>query len=142
MIALELPYPPSANRIWRNINGRTIKSKDYRTWRSNAIAHIVDQTFTKTEPLGKDDPLDLTIMLWPPDRRRRDIDNPVKPIMDALECIIDDDCRVIDLQVSRFQPVKEGRCLVVMSPARSKRNLDFDNFRSSLGIPQKRSSQK
>ena len=36
MISLTLPYPPSANHLWRAVKGRMIKTAVYRSWLSDA----------------------------------------------------------------------------------------------------------
>jgi crossover junction endodeoxyribonuclease RusA len=83
MIDVELPWPPSANRYWRNVRGRTIVSKE---------AHLYKRTVRQLsyiENLGGRIPLkgrlSVSIMAHPPDRRKRDLDNILKVTFDAME---------------------------------------------------------
>lgn len=88
-VSLSLPYPPSANRLWRAVNGRQIKSAEYRAWIDEAALSIRLQ-----RPRGIVGAYHLVIRASRPDRRRRDIDNLLKPIWDAL-CqggVVGDDC--------------------------------------------------
>lgn len=106
MIALALPYPPSANSLWRQVNGRTLVSKRYRVWRAEAewIARIAGRGARLRGHY------ELTLTAERPDRRRRDIDNLIKPCSDALKAggLIEDDCladRIVLAWMSR-EPVK------------------------------------
>jgi len=77
--ALELPFPPSVNQIWRAVNGRTIKSKRYRDWQVEAGTELICQNPEKHEG-----PVHITMTFGLPDKRRRDIDNLAKPVNDLL----------------------------------------------------------
>lgn len=59
-------------------------------------------------------PVSLEIELYPPDRRRRDIDNVQKAIFDALQYakVYKDDSQVCRLLVQRYKPVKDGKIIV------------------------------
>ncbi len=81
-LTLTLPVPPSANHLWRNLKGRTVLSKIARTYRK-----VVGEAVLMREPgvsLPLTGRLRLTLVLTAPDRRRRDLDNCIKPIQDAL----------------------------------------------------------
>lgn len=80
MIKLNLEYPPSVNRLWRAIPGRgVIKSKVYREWLEKNLWIIRGQTRDKIE--GK---FTIEIEATRPDRRKRDLDNIVKPLLDCI----------------------------------------------------------
>lgn len=100
-----MPWPPSANALYRAIGrGRVIKTKKYREWMTEAQAALaIDHPHV--EP-----PYSLVIELTPPNRRRFDIDNRLKGILDALELAqwISDDCYVDQIQVVRLTPIREG----------------------------------
>lgn len=90
---LHLPWPPSVNNAWRNHNGRVLVSKTMREWRKKAEHHL---TFQKTKPV----PGEVTIIvhLYPPTRRKYDIDNKLKSILDLLvhaHIIEDDNCDIV-----------------------------------------------
>lgn len=86
---VRMEFPPSANRIWRNVGGKTLKSAEYRAWKEAQEWAVRAQR----EPtvLG---PYAAHIMVNRPDNRRRDIDNLLKPISDVLVAagIVEDDC--------------------------------------------------
>jgi crossover junction endodeoxyribonuclease RusA len=75
-----LTYPPSANRLWRNVKGKTLKSAEYRAWLiANAGAGKGKATTTGFYK--------LTVLASAPDKRRRDLDNIIKPIGDCIQQI-------------------------------------------------------
>lgn len=88
-ITLTLPYPVSTNRLWRAVNGRNIKSAEYRAWEEEAGYMIVSQR--PGHIAGK---FDLHLTFGRPDKRRRDLGNLEKPVSDALVRfeVIEDDC--------------------------------------------------
>ncbi len=89
MFLFVLPLPPSANRIWRNFGGRMVKSAEYRAWKDAAAASIASQ-------MGGHAPLMWfsAAITMPP--TRRDLDNSIKPLLDALQAggAVDDDKRL------------------------------------------------
>lgn len=81
MRQLTLPFPPSVNGYWRSFRGRQILSKRAREYREEAVK-AADFYGCTIAPL----PLQLRVwlLLSPPDRRVRDIDNYSKGVLDAL----------------------------------------------------------
>ena len=77
---LTLPYPPSVNHLWRHvvIRGavRTLLSAEGRKYRVAAREGITGEPLT-----GR---LAVRVIVYPPDRRRRDLDNVCKACLDAL----------------------------------------------------------
>ena len=73
--------PPSVNSIWRNLGGRTIKSKAYRTWLDSAACSVMATRKGVCIAGG----FSVEIRISRPDRRKRDLDNRIKPLLDALE---------------------------------------------------------
>ena len=107
---LEIPYPPSANRMWRAVRGRTILSKQGREYYDGATA-LAAQRCGETM-LG---PLSVTLMVTPPDRRRRDLDNTLKPILDlgTKAGIWGDDSQVVEIHATKArEPVKGGSVIM------------------------------
>lgn len=76
---LELPYPPSANRLWRAVNGRNIKSRDYRVW-----SELCGWQIKQQKPVKLTGPYTLDIVVKRPDNRKRDLSNLIKALEDAL----------------------------------------------------------
>jgi Holliday junction resolvase RusA-like endonuclease len=77
-IQLVLSEPPSANRIWRQFRGRMTKSPEYREWKDAQATSIAHQ-------LGGDCALEWFGVAITLPTSRRDPDNSIKPIMDALQ---------------------------------------------------------
>lgn len=113
---LQLPYPPSANRIWRNVNGKVLKSAFYRAWLAEAAVAILRQRPTKLK--GR---YSLSITAHRPDNRARDLDNLLKPLSDALAAagVIPNDSMAETITI-RWSPdgvVPGGRIDVEAQPA-------------------------
>jgi crossover junction endodeoxyribonuclease RusA len=81
MIRLFVPYPPSANHYWRRVGPRTLISRDGRQYRKDVKRAVHKQA----EPIGSELRLAMLVRMHAPDRRRRDVDNIQKPLLDALE---------------------------------------------------------
>lgn len=79
-VIVTLPYPPSANKLWRKVGERMLKSSDYRRWLVMANAAI--PLASRGHVTGR---CAITIIADRPDRRARDIDNLAKPLLDALK---------------------------------------------------------
>jgi crossover junction endodeoxyribonuclease RusA len=93
MATIFLSMPPSTNSIWRSVNGRNIVSARYREWKKTAGLELMAQ-----RPVRHLGPVAVTIMLVPPDKRRFDLDNRVKPVLDLLVSggiIEGDDSRIV-----------------------------------------------
>jgi crossover junction endodeoxyribonuclease RusA len=103
---LNLPYPPSINHYWRRVGPRTLISREGRTFRRNVCALLGGGGPRKPPSGGR---IALAMDAFPPDRRRRDLDNLQKPVLDALEHagIYEDDSQ-IDLLLTRRRDVVAG----------------------------------
>ncbi len=112
MIELELPFPPAVNNITTVARGRKITSKRGRQYREEAVRLIAEQ-FRGRALEGR---LAVEIDLWPPCRRKRDIDNYSKAILDAITeaGVWVDDELVDSLTIVRRPVVKGGRCYVLI----------------------------
>ena len=74
-------FPPSSNNRLMSARGRLIKTGRYRSWQQ-ATADMVREQIRGRPLEGR---LRLTMRVHMPDRRKRDLDNLVKPIQDALQ---------------------------------------------------------
>lgn len=79
-IALELPWPPSVNNYWTHARRGTFISVRGVNYRMSVRVEIAKAKIYK--PLTGS--LHLILKLFPPDLRRRDIDNVLKALLDAL----------------------------------------------------------
>ncbi|HAT7663092.1 TPA: RusA family crossover junction endodeoxyribonuclease [Enterobacter hormaechei subsp. steigerwaltii] len=111
---LVLPFPPSVNTYWRAPNkgplkGRHLISAKGRAYQSAACVAIVEQLRFLPKPSTA--PAAVEIILYPPDERRRDIDNYNKALFDALTHagIWEDDSQVQRMLVEWGPKVNGGR---------------------------------
>lgn len=113
MMEIELPFPPSTNHIWRHFRGRTVLSAAGRRFRQQVCAILNAAAVRPME--GK---LCCSVTVYPPDRRRRDIDNLLKSLLDALQRggAFPDDSQIVWLITVKATPVVGGRVLVKLSP--------------------------
>ena len=100
-LQVKLKLPPTSNHRLIPVNGRLITSPKMREWKKYAeeavTASVIDH-LDKTPMTGK---LAVTIIINWPDRRKRDLDGPVKPVLDALSKggMIQDDSLIKDLWI-------------------------------------------
>lgn len=69
-VELELPYPPSVNHYWRRVGARTLISRGGRAFRRRVCAILAAGD---VRPLQGE--LDVEVVVFPPDEKRRDVDN-------------------------------------------------------------------
>ena len=114
MLALDLPYPPSINRYYRHVGYRTLISREGRTFRRNVCA-LLGGGGPRKPPVGGR--IALCMDPFPPDHRRRDLDNIQKPVLDALQHagVYEDDSQVDLLMTRRGGVVPGGRLAVRMT---------------------------
>ncbi|MGJ8524122.1 Crossover junction endodeoxyribonuclease RusA [Carnimonas sp. R-84981] len=122
MISLTLPFPPTVNTVWRNVNGRTLISKKGREYREGVTQSILEQ-LTNTGLKISDKRLSVEVLLYPPDKRKRDIDNYNKALLDAITHtgrIWHDDSQIDVLTVERRSTARGGYCIVNISEIRER----------------------
>ena len=95
-LSLELPYPPSVNHYWRRVGAKTLISREGRRFRDEAVAKI---SGLKVRAISG--PVQVQILACRPDKRRRDIDNILKSLLDALghAGAYEDDSQIWNLSV-------------------------------------------
>jgi len=110
VISLELPVPPSANRWWRNVNGRTIKSKEARAY-LNRLRVRADGFYYAGDVCVQ--------IVWYRKDRRGDLDKRIPIILDVLQGITYvNDKQVWALEARREEDKANPRVeVVVMSKA-------------------------
>ena len=103
-----LPWAPSVNRLWRSVNGRTILSAVGREYRAAGLAALLPQSPHRWPAESR---LSVSITVFPPDRRRRDIDNMLKAPCDLLTHggVYADDSQIDELLIRRGPVVAGGR---------------------------------
>ena len=106
---LELPYPPSINHYWRRVGPRTLISREGRRFRERVLAILAAMHI---QPLcGR---LVVDVVVFPPDNRRRDIDNVFKALLDAMQHggAYADDSQIVRLSIEKRRPVEGGKTIV------------------------------
>ena len=109
-MTIDLPWPPTANRYWRVVNNRVITSRDGRKYQRD-VADIVwrQVAVDGLSTCGNRKISEIVIIAYPPDTRRRDIDNIIKPCIDALKLagLFEDDSQ-IDAITAKWALTKDG----------------------------------
>lgn len=105
MIAMELPYPPSVNSYWVHRQRGTFISDKGVAYRK-AVKVALWQAKVYQPMTGT---IHMVLKLYPPDKRRRDIDNTLKAILDSLQHggLMRDDCQVKKLEVEMCPEIQD-----------------------------------
>jgi crossover junction endodeoxyribonuclease RusA len=128
-LSLLLPYPPSANRYYRNFRGRMVRSS-----LANAYREEVETRALAARMRPTDGPVRVEVTLLPPrpadwarrskkdslwvlSVRRIDLDNALKVTLDALQGVAyHSDRQITSLRVHLGDPVPEGGLRVAVAP--------------------------
>lgn len=107
----DLPWPPSNNHYYTVVRGRKILSKAGREYAEGAVPACAGQNRPVRPLSGR---LRVEVAVCPPDRRRRDLDNLGKPVLDALVKgrVIEDDGLIDDLRFIRAAVLPGGAVMV------------------------------
>lgn len=116
MIELTLPFPPSVNTYWRHptkgpLAGRHLISEKGRAYR-DAVGFVVAAMLGRS--MNLDGRLSVEITAHAPDKRKRDLDNLPKGILDALTHagVWLDDSAIDRLCIRRGENASGGRVVV------------------------------
>jgi Holliday junction resolvase RusA-like endonuclease len=114
---LELPYPPSVNHLWRHFRNRTVLSREGREYRRAVRLALAMRSVRPL--LG---PLAVAIEVYPPDARRRDLDNLHKILLDSMGNggAYFDDSQIDKLTITRCGKVTGGKVHVQVMPFTSQ----------------------
>jgi len=109
-LSFTLPLPPTSNHrlIPAKGSGRLITSPKMREWKKEAEDTLFRQRDWGNPTItGR---VAVTLVITWPDRRKRDIDGPVKPVLDALvkAGILKDDSLIKELAVIVEDEIGEG----------------------------------
>jgi crossover junction endodeoxyribonuclease RusA len=109
VIELHLPFPPSANSLWRRAAKGMRRSDSYTAWLTEAGWAAKQQRPGKIAG-----PYKLSIHAARPDNRRRDLDNLFKATSDLLESleIIQGD-HLAEMVCARWVTSGEGITVIV-----------------------------
>ncbi len=121
------PWPPSINSLYfqGKSHGQKFLSKKGKEYKQKLVELYANDDM---EPITE--PVMITIDLFPPDRRTRDIDNYIKPLLDGLKFleVLQDDSLIAELRVIKHEKqldYNKGGALISI--------IKFDNNVSNLG---------
>ncbi|GIK54157.1 MAG: hypothetical protein BroJett014_31300 [Planctomycetota bacterium] len=102
---LSLPLPPSANHYYRRVGSATLISRTGREYRAAVKAALL--AMGAPSVMG---PLTVLVTVFPPDRRRRDLDNLLKCLLDSLQHggLYRDDSMIDRIDIRRGQCTRGG----------------------------------
>jgi len=115
VISYTLPYPPSVNHYWRsNAKGRVFIAAEGKKYRE-AVGYAILEAGRRELGTGA---VEIAVRVWPPDNRKRDLDNVLKALLDALEAsrVYADDSQIDRLVVERRPVLKGGQVTVHLWP--------------------------
>ena len=110
-IQLQLPYPPSVNHYWGQAGNHRFIGKKGKEFRAQVMDAANEAGIQALE--GR---LAVHIALFPPDKRKRDVDNVLKPLLDACEhagCY-ENDSQIDELHITRRDVIKDGACTIII----------------------------
>ncbi len=102
IVEFVLPYPPSVNHLWRRRGRQIFLSSQYKEFLYEV------GLLTNGARLVDADEYYVSLIVTPPDARRRDLDNVLKATFDAFtrSGLWQDDCKVAELHVYKKKPQK------------------------------------
>lgn len=104
-VVLKLPIPPSANRYWRNFNGRVVVSSEASDYKSQ-VGWLCNQL----SPFQGNVAVSVTVYRA---RKAGDLDNYLKVLLDALKGILfPDDSAVVEIHSYREDDKQDPRVMV------------------------------
>lgn len=111
---LTLPFPPSVNSYWRHNRGRTHISSEGKAYRQQVAQHVA----VAAQPQQGQARLSVYVEVYPPDKRRRDLDNMFKAVLDALAHagVYEDDSQIDKLSIERRPVRTAGQLVVIVRP--------------------------
>lgn len=101
-ISFSLSWPPSVNTYWRRNGSVYFINKKGIAYRKEVLVtcHEFRNAFIDQQRLK------VVIDAYPPDKRRRDLDNHLKSLLDAIEkaSVYKDDEQIDELTIKRCKP--------------------------------------
>lgn len=110
--SITLPYPPSANRYWRNFRGRMVVSAEAKAFKVQAalIAKLAGAQMIAGA-------VSMLVDIYRP-ARRGDLDNTLKVTIDALQGIFyENDSQIVEIHARLHDDKRNPRAVVCVKPA-------------------------
>lgn len=108
----DLQYPPSVNTLYYSgFDKKRHLSEKGRTYKKNVYADVLEQHGIFKPLRG---PLSATIKIWVPDKRKRDLDNTFKILLDSLKYsnVFGDDDQIMQIHGYKNGQAMGGKCIV------------------------------
>ena len=116
-MTLVLPIPPSTNHAYAVRNGRKVKTTAAREYASEVMWRVADEVRVEADSgfVTRDDRLAVTITVYEPDRRKRDLANLEKLVVDAVAKQLGFDDSQIDRLTLERAPVDRKNPRLVLT---------------------------
>ena len=114
---IDLPYPPTINHYYgRTRTGQVFIKPAGRAYRAHVVLMLAGVDTVQSTDIA------LHAQIYPPDKRRRDLDNVLKALFDALQHAgaITDDAHIGCLLIERSEVVKGGKVIITILGRRPK----------------------
>ena len=113
---VSLPYPPTVNTYYRRVGARTLISRKGREYRKAVVDLVCVGEHAHDAFWFPDQRLHVQIAVWVPDRRKRDLDNMLKALLDSMQHagIYQDDEQIDKLTIERMGMRKGGAVVVTI----------------------------
>lgn len=121
-VELILPYPPSVNH-YKN-TGRLIKTKKGRMYQPRVNSpetkkyywDVFIKVHSQKIKSFAEAKISVEIDVYPPDKRKRDLDGILKVLLDSMQKagLYDDDCQIARLLVERREIIEQGQVVVTI----------------------------
>lgn len=110
LIRLELQWPPSVNQMYRTVRNRIYKTAKAKKYQED-VATICISVGVNRMYEGS---IKVSIEAYPPDRRRRDVDNILKSLLDSIQAggVYKDDSQIIELFIRKNPSDGVGRVMI------------------------------
>lgn len=109
LLTCRLPIPPSVNHYWKKWRNRIVigqKGRDYRM----CVAAVVGSV----RGIFERERISVSVTIHRPDKRRADLDNVCKALLDSLQHagLYDDDSQIDELSIKRGEQRTPGMVVV------------------------------
>lgn len=111
-LTLRLPEPPSANRWWRNVNGRMVTSKAAREYKDRVAIMCAVKLL---HPIAAPTNVHLTVG-WFRSRKAGDLDKRLGVLLDSLQgSLYENDAQITKILATRYDVTDERRGTVIVT---------------------------
>lgn len=114
-LVIRLPWPPSINQLWRMGKGNWYATKVGLEFKE-LVKYFVFKA--KSPRFSEFANLSFQLLAYPPDNRRRDLDNLCKICCDSLQDanVYANDCQIkkINMEMKEKDPEKKGYVLITI----------------------------